>query len=148
MQTTKEATHTLALRHVSICGESPSYSYPSLLPMPLVKCWCMHIPTSPGKAKWSGPHQREWEENIFKLHSVTSYINSIVSRFHVNTTKLCNLMCTLVGTGVILRSLECIEQNNQNWWYWISYLVFTNDRGEPAISCKWTGWVWEITSWS
>ena len=22
------------------------------------------------------------------------------------------------------------------------------DRGEPAISYKWTGWVWEITGWS
>ena len=22
------------------------------------------------------------------------------------------------------------------------------DRGEPAVSYKWTGWVWEITGWS
>ena len=31
-------------------------------------------------------------------------------RIHVNTTKLRNLMCTLVAIGVILRSLEC------NWF--------------------------------
>ena len=23
-----------------------------------------------------------------------------------------------------------------------------NGRGEPAVSYKWTGWIWEITSWS
>jgi hypothetical protein len=25
--------------------------------------------------------------------------------------------------------------------------VMTNDRGEPAVSYRWTGWVWEISSW-
>ena len=24
----------------------------------------------------------------------------------------------------------------------------TNEQGEPTISYRWTGWVWEITSWS
>jgi hypothetical protein len=33
---------------------------------------------------------------------------SIISRIHANTTKLCNITCTLVATGVILRSLKCI----------------------------------------
>jgi hypothetical protein len=41
------------------------------------------------------------------FQSVTYYTNSIVSRIHVNTTKLCNITCNLVATGVILRSLEC-----------------------------------------
>ena len=27
-------------------------------------------------------------------------------------------------------------------------LVLTYDRGEPAVSDTWTGWVWEITGWS
>ena len=26
--------------------------------------------------------------------------------------------------------------------------VGSNDRGEPAVSYKWTGWVWEMTDWS
>ena len=26
--------------------------------------------------------------------------------------------------------------------------VTSNDRGEPAVSYKWTDWVWEITCWS
>ena len=43
------------------------------------------------------------------FHDVTCYTNSIVSHIHVNTTKLCNIMCTLVATGVILQSLECNE---------------------------------------
>ena len=62
--------------------------------------------TSPGKAKWSGPHQWRWEENEFKFHSVTCYITSIVSRVYVYTTKLLNITCTLVAIGVILWSLE------------------------------------------
>ena len=60
-----------------------------------------------GQVQWSGPHQRRWDENEFKFHSVTYYTNLIVSCIHANTTKLCNITCTLVATGVILRSLEC-----------------------------------------
>ena len=42
--------------------------------------------TSSGKAKWSGPDQRKWEENEFKFHNVTCYINCIVSHIHVDTS--------------------------------------------------------------
>jgi hypothetical protein len=42
------------------------------------------------------------------FHNVTHYTHSIVSRIHVDTTKLHNIMCTLVATFVILWSLECI----------------------------------------
>ena len=42
------------------------------------------------------------------FHNVTCYTNSIVSHIHVNTTKLHNIMCTLVATSVILWSLGCI----------------------------------------
>ena len=58
-----------------------------------------------GMAKWSGPHHWIWEEYEFKFHSVTCYTKSIVSRIHVNTTKLCNITYTSVATSVILRSL-------------------------------------------
>jgi len=30
----------------------------------------------------------------------------------------------------------------------IAALSLINDRGEPAVSYRWTGWVWEITGWS
>jgi hypothetical protein len=46
------------------------------------------------------------------FHSVTCYTNSIVSRVHINTTKLQDTMCTLVAIGVILRSLECTKESN------------------------------------
>ena len=109
MQTTKKSTHTLALRHVPICGVSPSCSCSC---SSYATCWMLvhAYATSPRMAIWSGPHQWRWLENEFKFHSVTYYIDSmLVSLVHVNTTKLCNITCTLVATGVILRSLECIS---------------------------------------
>ena len=36
-----------------------------------------------------------------------AYTNSIASGIHVNITKLRNITCTLVATGVILQSFEC-----------------------------------------
>ena len=77
-------------------------------------CWILvhACATSSGKAKWSGPHQRRWEENAFKFHSVTRYIDSSVSLIHVNTTKIRNITCTLVATCVILWSVECIALCN------------------------------------
>ena len=44
------------------------------------------------------------------FHNVTCYTNSIASRIHVNTIKLCNTTCTLVATRVILWSLECTSK--------------------------------------
>ena len=69
----KKSTHTLALRHVSISGVSPSSSSSSSY----VTCWMLvhAYATSSGKAKWSGPRQRRWEENEYKFHSLTCYIN-------------------------------------------------------------------------
>ena len=95
------------LCHVSTCGVSHSYFYSSSSSDAI--CWMLvhAYATSPGKAKWSGPHRRRWEENEFKLHSVTCYTNSIVLCIHVDTTKLHNVTCTLVATGVIIQSLEC-----------------------------------------
>jgi hypothetical protein len=43
------------------------------------------------------------------FHNVACYTNSIASRIHVNTTKIRNITCTLVATGVIIRSLECTK---------------------------------------
>ena len=122
MQITQEVNpHTLALRHVSTCGMSPSYSYSySILFMPLVECWCMCLPHSLGRS--SGVDHTsvgDWRTNsncphitFVLFHNVTCYTNSIVSRIHVNTTKLCNNTCTLVAIGVILHSLECNYVDN------------------------------------
>ena len=65
--------------------------------------------TLPGKAKWSGPHHTIKIMHFVLSHSFTCYTYSIVSCIHVNTTKLGNITCTLVATGVILRSLDCID---------------------------------------
>ena len=69
-------------------------------------CWMLvHAYAAlPGRVKWSGPHQRRWEENVIKFQSVTCYTNSTVSRIHVNTARLRNIICPLVAACVILRS--------------------------------------------
>ena len=106
--------HVLASSHVSTYGVSPSYYYSS--PSFYVTCWIVvHASTHrPGRS--SGvDHTNVGDGRTIILtssfvlsHNVTCYTNFIVSRIHVNTTKLRNTTCTLVATGVILRSLECM----------------------------------------
>ena len=120
----KKSTHTFTLRHVSICGVSPSYSYSSIS-YSYVTCWMLvhAYATLLGKAKWSGPHHTIKMLHFVLFHSVTCYPNSIVSRILVNTTKLRNIKCTLVATCVILRSLECITLHDLRWMFlrWLLY---------------------------
>ena len=96
MQTIKEVNPHPSI--TPVCGVWTSYSYPSSCYY-YATCWMLvhAYATSPGKAKWSRPHQRRWEENEFKFHSVTCYTNYIISLIHVNNTKLCNIMCNLVA---------------------------------------------------
>ena len=132
IQPPEKSTHTLALHHVPIHGVSPSQSYSSSSPPSYVTSWMsVHAYTTlPGKVKWSGPHQWRREENEFNFHSVTCYTNSIISLILVNTTKLRNITCTSVATGVTLQSLEC------TFCRWVCV----------CVDCIAAAWVWVYSS--
>jgi hypothetical protein len=53
-------------------------------------------------------HCHKCNADSMLFHYVTCYTNSLLSPIHVNITKILNIMCTLVATGVMLRSVECI----------------------------------------
>jgi hypothetical protein len=99
--------------HYAMCQHVECHLLLLILLLPLVECWCMrpsHRPGTPSGVNHTTPHHTTPLKmlHFVLLHSVTCYTKSIlVSRIHVDTTKLRNITCTLIATGVIIRSLEC-----------------------------------------
>jgi hypothetical protein len=106
MQTTKNSQPTPS--HCAMCQHVECRFLLLLLLMPLVECWCMRPSHRPGGP--SGTNSNCPRISFVVFHNVTCYTNSIVSYIHVNTTKFCNITCTLVATCVILQTLECTRK--------------------------------------
>ena len=82
---------------------------------------CVRHIAREGQVEWTTLSQVTGEQIQIVLtsplcYSIVSHATQIliISRIHVNTTKLRNITCTLVASGVILRSLECIQTKK---WY-------------------------------
>ena len=61
---------------------------------------------------------------------------------------MCRVLKGCFERGIFWRAKSClkgIEDFHLEHWHWS---LPANDRGEPTVCYKWTGWVWEITGWS
>ena len=77
-----------------------------LLLLPLVECWCMHPLHRLGRQSKVDHTTPFYMLHFVWFHSVTCYTNSLVSRIHVNITKLRNITCTSIASSVILRKFR------------------------------------------
>ena len=98
MQTTKEVDPHPCMRYVIVYGVSPFASSSSSSFD--ATCWMLvhAYATSPGKAKWSGPHQRRWEKKhvLFPIYMI-AFLNGAISMEIYIHPKLYNITRSLIS---------------------------------------------------
>ena len=104
-----------------------------LLLMPLVECWCMHMPHRSGRP--SGVDHTNGGERRTNSNSIVSHA-TLILKHHASMLTI-HITCTLVATGVILRSLDCI-MNGQSGasLYSMPHMInrFNNDLLNDTIT--------------
>ena len=81
---------------------------------------------------WSGPYYY-------------AFIYVMGENFLRETSLICFIVILLRRPKPMLTSTACFYNIQEDW---LSGCMRSNERGEPAVSSRWTGWVWEITGWS
>jgi hypothetical protein len=99
MQTTKEVnSHPRIAPCVNMW--SATFLFLFFFFMPFVECWCMHMPYRPVK-----PNEMDHTTPLISHATLNLWYHTSM----LTIAKLRNITCTLVATGVILRSLECTD---------------------------------------
>ena len=107
-----------------------------------IKCSSIHVVSS--LCIWNDTlHQNRpfsWKP------SINTTFGTKISYYQDCDTLLCNQMWKR-GSSILWPYLEFKPQESRAWKV-SSEMFLIYDWGEPAVSYRWTGWVWEITSWS
>ena len=99
-------------------------------------------------SNWSPQiQQRHWQHSLHaRLWSwpIIAYLTWDHTSMFLRTTALaCNSLALLTKFGIVGYRIGALGT-----WERIPFWISANDRGEPAVSYRWTVWVGEITGWS
>ena len=97
-------------------------------------------------------------ESFFHLHhqvDIKAYLMPDATALH-HSKEWADLKPTLCTFSPIISLLTSWTLKLSSFQHYVNHFdartictwAWSNDRGEPVVSYRWTGWVWEITGWS